>query len=628
VSRARTIAAICCAAWASFIALAYVSLEPTGIPRLAPLLPALAGLTAAVVAALACTGGGAAILSRLQPAALDDDIGWLRALGVGLAAWGPLSLLLSALLGVHTWVGALSLALLATGWLLRPSSRPPRLGLSWIAWGLLLFTPAMLSMLSPITDTDELYYHLALPARMLDEGCLLGGAWMPNGSRPLALHLAWAWLMGLGGTVGPRAFHMLLAAALLLVVHQRARAWWGERAGLAAPLLLLGSASFLAPLGLAYADIPCALLVLLALDAAMDRRHLLLAATAGGALAIKYTAVVGLAPLFLLVALASMRPGQRDHRTLRGLLLAGLGALGLVAPWWLRNVLEGLHPLFPFTGWADAGPFTFQFPEKYGMGQGWLELALLPWNIFMHAEPDSSVFLGRLNPALLALAPAACWAAWRDRRARLLVGVVILGLAIWSQGTQWLRYLIPLLPVAALAAAAGIARLPRWGAGLIAAVWLLGLPANLQPILSQAARQAPVALGLEPREQFIAREVTAWPAIHWLNEHSPPDARVALLYSWQAALLERPWVLGSVEDHVPTRHLLALHGDGVLEELRRRGVTHVLTSRVNFLHKSYPFLDEQAFEAQFEEPESSLERALRDDAVLMFEQGRHAVYRL
>jgi hypothetical protein len=614
--------------WSLAVAGVFVLREPSGTLAVAPLAPALAGLCAALVAGLACTGAGAALLARVAPASLDDDLGWVRALVVGLVSWGLLSLLAASLLGVHTWVGVLLLALLAAGWLLRPPVRLPRPSVGELSVGLVFLVPALICTLSPVTDTDELYYHLALPARMLDQGTMLGGPWMPNGSRPLALHLPWTWLMALGGTAAPRLFHLGLAAALLLAVRRRALAWWGPMAGAGAPLLLLGSTSFLAPLGLAYADVPTALLVLVAADAALAGGLPLLAVAAGGALALKYTAVLGVLPLFVVLGLRAWPGAEGRGRRLGALLVTGLAALAVVAPWWLRNLIEGLHPLFPFAGWQDAGQFPFQFPSKYGMGHGLVDTLLLPWNITMHAEHDSMVFLGRISPAFLALAPVALVAAWRDRRVRLLFVVAALGLGLWAVGTQWLRYLVPLLPIAALALAGGLSRLPRWAAGAVALCWLLGLPANLRPVLSVARDQAPAALGLEPPSALLERQVTAWPAIRWVNEHSPADARVALMFSWQAALMERPWVLGSVEDHVPTRHFLALHGDDALDVLRAQGVTHVLSSRINFLHKAYPFLDQHSFEAWFEQPERQLEALLEDDAVLMFEQGRHAVYAL
>ena len=628
MSRTATTGAAVITAWVLGVALAFLYLEPSGTVALTPALAGLRGLGVAMAAVVACMGAGGAILARLQPDSLEGELGWLHALGLGLALWGLISWPAAALLGVNPWVGAGLTVALATGWLFRPPVALPRVRLNTLAWALLFLTPAALAVLSPITDTDELYYHLALPARLLEEGALLGGPLMPNGSRPLALHLPYTWLLGLGGIAAPRALHLLLAAGLLLAVHQRATAWWGAAAGAMAPLLLLGSTSFLATIGLAYADIPAALLVLLAVDAGLAGQRRTLAVAGGGALAIKYTAVLGIAPLFALLAIRAMANPTRRSHTLGALVLAGLGAVAVVAPWWLRNLLDGLHPLFPFAGWQDAGPFVFQFPEKYGMGHGWLDTLLLPWNLTFHAEHDSMVFLGRINPAFLALLPAGIWAAWRDSRVRMFLGIAAAGLLLWSFGTQWLRYLLPVLPLAALAAAAGLSRLPRWATAMVAVCWLLGLPSNLRPVLATAQQQAPVALGLESANTYLQRELTAWPAIQWINQHSPADARVALLYSWQAALIQRPWVMGSVEDHVPTRHFLALHDDQALQQLREVGVTHVLTSRVNFLRKSYPFLDEAAFEEQFEAPERQLEDALLQDAVLMFEQGRHAVYAL
>lgn len=622
----RALPAVLAAAWALAVGLSFARLEPDGTLAAAPWAALTLGLGVAVGAILACAGGGAALLSRLLPAALDDELGWLRAVAVGLTGWGLLSLPAALLFGVHPWTGALTLAVLATGWLLRPRLAGPRIAATEGAAGLLIAVPALLTLLAPASDTDELYHHLALPARMLREGALLGGPWMPNGSRPLALHLPWAWLLGLGGPEAPRALHLLLALALLLALGRRARAWWGPAAGLWAPLLLAGSATFLGELGLAHADLPCALLALVALDAALAGCLPLVAIAAGGALAVKYTAAAAILPLFLLLLGRALRGSDR-WRALGAVLLAGLGTLAVVAPWWLRNAGEGLHPFFPFAGWGD-GSLAFQYRDRYGAGRGPLDLLLLPWRVTMAAEADGDVFLGRLQPAFLALLPPALWAAWRDARARWLLAVTLAGALLWWSGIQWLRYLLPVLPCAALVAAAGAARLPRPAGWAVGAAFLLGLPANLRPILGRAAERAPVALGLVSREEWLDQHLDAWPAVRWLNEHGPADASVALLFCWPAWLIERPWTLGSVEEHVPTRALLARHGAGALAELERQGVTHVLVGRVNFVRKTYPFLDDATFEAQFEAPEAQLRALLEREAMLEFEDGRYAVWKL
>jgi len=348
---------------------------------------------------------------------------------------------------------------------------------------------------------------------------------------------------------------------------------------------------------------------------------------AGGALAIKYTAAGALLPLFAWLLARAWRSGQRGPQ-LRAVLLAGVGAALLVLPWWLRNLLEGLHPLFPFAGWGPAGDFIFQFPEKYGLGRDVRAWLLLPWNVTMAARSDSFVFMGRLQPALLALAPAAFIAAWRCPRARAAALVSAGGALIWALGIQWLRYLLPVLPLMALAAAAGLAALPRGLRWLAWLVWLAGLPANTGPVLSAAVRDAPVALGQESRQDYLARELPGHSALRWLNEQTAADAQVALLFSWHAWPLERPWLLGSVEDHVPTRFFLQRAGDQALSQLKEQGITHVLTTRIHFIRKSYPFMDDSSFQRQFKDREEQLENLLERQAVLVFEEGRFAIWRL
>ena len=87
-------------------------------------------------------------------------------------------------------------------------------------------------------------------------------------------------------------------------------------------------------------------------------------------------------------------------------------------------------------------------------------------------------------------------------------------------------------------------------------------------------------------------------------------------------------MLGSVEDHVPTRHLLFSRGDQSLAWLRAQGVTHVLAGKVHFIRKSYPFLDEETFEEQFVAAEAQLDALLLAEATLVFESGRYGVWRL
>ena len=116
--------------------------------------------------------------------------------------------------------------------------------------------------------------------------------------------------------------------------------------------------------------------------------------------------------------------------------------------------------------------------------------------------------------------------------------------------------------------------------------------------------------------------------MNWANEQLPEDATVALLYTWSGYFLERDYVLGSVEDHIPVRHWLLTHKEQSLSDLREAGVTHLIVGRIGFLHKTYSFLPDEAFQAAFLEPLALLEELLLREAVLVQEANGVRIYRL
>lgn len=608
--------------------LAFLALDPARSVRADAAAATAVALLSAGLWSVAALGAGAALLARLEPELLEDSRGALHAGVAGLLIWGTGGLVLAGagLLGAPGLVGLWALMML--GWGTRPPLRLPRPGPVVIGVGAVALLGGLLDALSPAVDTDELYYQLALPIELLRAEGLVGGMMRPDGNRPLILHLPYAAVLAFGGERGPKLLHLGLSAAVLGATLGLGRRWLGRGAGEIAALLLLGSWSFTQETGLVSNNLPTALAVLAALDAGLSGRRRALGLAAGLALSLKYTAAGALAGVFLVAAL----PWSQRLR-------AGLLALALVSPWWARNVIEGLHPLFPFAGWPalpDA-ELRFQYLEKYGAGRDALSMLLLPWNAVMGAEIGSFRFLGRLNPAFLALLPLALVSVLGSAgqvagAPRKVAGVALVGAAFWATGPHWIRHLLPVLPVIALSLAAALAEGAPFGARAprlaLLVAGLMGLPANLGPLLTRAADRLKVATGQENREEFLARTLESWPAVAWCNQHLPPDARLALLFDWDNALIERDTLLGSVEDHVPIRYLLLQEGEHSLDALIRAGATHALVTRVNFLRKLYPFLDQSSFEAEFDAPEALLDRLLLRQGTLVFQHGRSRVYRL
>jgi hypothetical protein len=573
----------------------------------------------AVLAMTGALGVGGALLRAFAPAALGAPSGWLAALGVGVAvqgAWMGGFALFGAMNPLTAWA-----VLLATNaaWAARPGVRLPHApGSAWIIACALLF-PGLLDALAPPTDTDELSYHLSLPRRMIETGHLLGGFFTPDGSRPMSVHLVFATLYGAGGEAAPRLWHLLLSAALALGVRSLAEARFGPGRGDLPALALLGSQAWLREAGLAYDNHIVALYLLVAADAVLTRRYLLMGWMCGFALAAKYTAAPAVAGL----ALVAIWDGLRGEP--RRVILAGVATLLPLVPWWLRNLAEGLHPLFPFAGWPpaqDGAEFIFMYPEKYGIGRDLVARLRLPFDLLFRAEVDSFAFLGRVSLLWLGLGVAAIGGARRDPALRRLLFVLLVGFAGWAAGAQIFRYLLPLFGIAALAGGA----LPRALPGLL--LLLLSLPANLSPIWARATTQAAVVRGAETPDDFLTRELSAWPALRYLRDHVSPDAPVAGLFAWHNYWVKQPFLLGSVEDHVPTRYWVWQRGEASLTTLRELGVVWLLVGDVRFLKKSYAFLPPSVLDAQFTRPRDQLRELLLRDATRVFAQDRWEVWRI
>ena len=550
---------------------------------------------------LALAGLGQHLLSR---DARETSTAWAHAIGLGLLTWGGLGLILGAvgqLAAVHLlWVAGISLA----GWVIpRIRLTPPLLGL---CLGVLLLSPGALTLTEGRLNTDELYLHLGLPLQLLLEEGLLGGPLHPNGSRPLTLTMVYAAALSTGIDQVVAGLHWWLSVGTIALMVQVAKVHLGRSSiGVVAALILSCSTSFATASAHAGSDIPTALAVLLSMDAARRGNMRSAGMAAGLALSIKYTAWAPLLGVWI------MMQGGALHRV-----KAGAMALSIVSPWWARNLINGDHALFPFTGW-HAPALQFQFLEKYGAGRDMVDFALLPYRMVFDANPQSFEFLGRVHPYLLILL-IPCVLAVRSARLRPWILATAMGLAGWAAGPHWLRYLIPAMPLIALTGAA--ATLPLCQGRLSRAALGIGFIIGVQSGL-----KGHWLTGADPHRLLSGSGDTA---VSFCNTVLPEDARLAMLFSWRSADLNAKQILGSVEDHNPTRHFLIANEGRIIEALREAGATHALVRTVTFLPSHYVRLDAAQFTTEFREPVRALNNAMLMGADLLFRSPTHRVYRI
>lgn len=573
-------------------------------------------------------GAGLAVEGRLAAAGAPPGLRWGRALLWGLCLMGALGVVALGLGVPVAWSWAALVAPAADG-LLRwrrglCSPAAPRGAAVWAA--LLVLLVGLPVALAPPTDTDSLYQHLGLAHRMgLREGWV-GGPLHADGSRPLLLIGLWAGPLQLFGPSAAAVLHLGIAAATVALLSERAERAAGPVAGWLAPALLLPQYTVLHEAPLVGNNLPVAFAVLVASEiAAEGGRGLGLAL--GAALSFKYTALGGVAAVLIGGPLGV---GAR--------LRAGALAVACLCPWWLRSAAEGLHPLFPYAGWGEGagGALTFQHLEKYGAGRDLGSMLRLPFTAVFTGEPHTFRFLGRLHPGMAA---AGLLAVLPARRAALgsALGLVF-ALGLWAAGPQWLRHLLPILPLVCLQAATNAIHLierlsdrPGARGGLaagLAALALLDAPNNLGPIAGEINDTVALHRGLESREAYLRRRVVGADAAQWINAQLPAEAVVALLRSWDTALVDRETLLGTVEDHVPLRHLILQRGPTLLAALREAGATHALVGPRAFTPRAYPFLSGPAYQKAYGEPEAALEDALLMGATLLYASNGYAVYAL
>ena len=91
---------------------------------------------------------------------------------------------------------------------------------------------------------------------------------------------------------------------------------------------------------------------------------------------------------------------------------------------------------------------------------------------------------------------------------------------------------------------------------------------------------------------------------------------------------ERFSVLGSVEEHIPTREWLSIHGDRSLSDLQELGIDFIVVGPTPKYKAGWSFLEKKDFEERFLKPQKILQNCLLRDAVMIYEHKGFALYRI
>ncbi|UCH78692.1 MAG: glycosyltransferase family 39 protein [Candidatus Coatesbacteria bacterium] len=466
---------------------------------------------------------------------------------------------------------------------------------AWLfAAGLLTF-PLALAAAEPPIYWDALTYHLAVPFKYLGAHHF---AYLPHNiyaSMPLGATMFYLWAMMWDGLTCANASYFVVTLLAAAVVYRLARRWLPQFYAATATFLVYFTPVFFVVMPGAHVDHFLMLYVAAALflyftprgaEAPADlRRAAAVGVFLGAALAVKYTSIYALGAFVPLLAYDLIRRRLRARELALILAVAFL----FVVPWLVKAYVERGNPVFPLfydvLGGRDFTPAQAEalIEWQHGMcaGRGWSDYLLLPYRISVEADFDYKAFAGVYLPFLLPLAAVAAVAFRRAGR------IVVFGwgfFVCWSLGPQQLRFLDGGLAALAVAAAGTLAAAEgawgawgraTWRAAIVAVFIFSGVAYNIGGLVHTL--EGFDYLAGQSREGFLDEKCAFYRAQMYLNEDTPPDARVLMMFTNHTLYLEREAVYDSFFE--ASAFLLAAEegadAEGLYRLAREWGVTHV-----------------------------------------------------
>ncbi len=387
--------------------------------------------------------------------------------------------------------------------------------------------------MAPETSPDGSSYHLGLVARYFREHGFprITSSMYANLSQGLEMLFLFAFAFGEHSAAALVHFAFLLSLPLAMVCY--ARRFGFPSAGLAGAVLvyaspLVGTDGTSAYNDVAVASILFTLFYLLQIWEQERRAALLIpiGLLAGFGYAVKYTAFLGVAYALGFVGWKLLRARQG---LLRPLLVIGICAFLMMAPWLAKNWIWLGNPVSPFFNGLFPNPYVhIAFEQEYAQRMQKYDGLSSHWAIPLEATVRGEVLHGFLGPVFL-LAPVGLLALRYSAGRRLLLAGLIFGLTYATNVGA--RFLIPSLPYVALAMAMGVMNSRGVAAALVAAHAVFSWPTIAPTYCNRYAwrlSEIPVRAALRGlrEERYLAGKLSGYAVARMIESQVPPDGKV------------------------------------------------------------------------------------------------------
>lgn len=502
------------------------------------------------------------------------------------------------------------------------------------------FSWIVLNAFLPVSDRDEMIYHLQIPKMILKNGGLVFFqdniyAYFPQLGEMLML-------LGLGtwGETAARLTHLLFGGLLAAVLYGFTLEKINRAAARTAVFLFLAVPSVMAVFPLAYTDLSYSFYAFLALIGVLrflDLKNNFDLVPAGiflgAACCVKFTGIQ-----YALLIAAMIIGAQLALRRAGGLKPAGLllfTALFWLLPYLARNYGFTGWPLFPFPlGKFILHPNLNWDPERARLYVGWLgnygnfstplvSFLLSPVLVFLRGQFNEPLFYdGVLSPLFLTI--PFFWKKNFPGFVRFLGIFSLLLLFQWSANSRQIRFLIPALPVFCFLWVYGwqqtSSNIRRAAFGIAVVSMLWGTWAGARFLLQHDP--VPFWTGKESREDYLRRNVPQYGIYQEANHKLTDKDNLYLINmrnygyylepAWRGDFVFERYELNRDFEPKPSADLLK-------DFFGKREVTHLLIDR-GFISQpeiGFPVEAMRVFEAY-----------LKENASLLAQDGPYVLYQL
>jgi dolichyl-phosphate-mannose-protein mannosyltransferase len=617
----RSIAVLLFLLWTGILlSLYYVVQKPSLVSALTGLADTLWTLIIAALLLFNAYGLGRRVLSRSGLKSIDEVDRVLLGCGIGLGGLGLLGLGLSLAQIARVPVFSFLIAFLTAFFVLNKDLGKllgdlktflTHCNLSFSQFSLfsqiaiiLPFLFSFLLTLAPQFEAfDALLYHLAQPARILQDGGLqpadIPQFWFPNVTENIYL-----WALALGSERAAQLMHFAWASFSALLLWRWAVRLWGVEIGRKTLLLLAAIPSLPMLASWAYADLALvfyAVAALYSLTFFESTKSLawlrITGIMAGLAMAVKYTSfTIPLACGLLILFWRRKTFSQAVFQAAQFSLIT----LTVAAPWYVRNAIYMGNPFYPFVfggRYWDAFRAAWYSGAGTGIGRDLLQIVLLPLNVVLGVR-DQNFFDGRIGPLFLLLAPFAAWILLSRSRQGSDSGLSLQAIGVFSAITfaAWTfgvinsihlwqaRLLLPGLIPLAIPAALGWEALKSFDSSkfrisfftnvVMAVVIALTVFDNGRFVLQR--NPLAVAVGAQSRLGYIARVNPSYASLMQIMDELPKTAYVYSLFEPRSYSLPRRVQPDAINYNFAHDLYLYKTPAEIIQHWKAQGYTHLL----------------------------------------------------